>query len=67
LEADNFFLVGLNLHTTRCFSNVLASFPIFRTKSSLEKKLAQTTGKYEEEKASMKKHHSTIAKVWISN
>lgn len=36
---------------------------INRTKSSLEKKLAQTTGKYEEEKASMKKHHSTMAKT----
>ena len=40
-------------------------FLIFRTKTSLEKKLAQTTAKYEEEKASLKKHHSTIAKVWF--
>jgi len=33
-----------------------------RTRTNLEKKLAQTTTKYEEEKASVKKHHSTIAK-----
>lgn len=33
-----------------------------RTRTNLEKKLAQTTAKYEEEKASAKKHHSSIAK-----
>ena len=35
----------------------------FRTKAYLEKKLAQATAKLDEEKASLKKHHSTIAKV----
>ena len=40
-------------------------FSVFSTRTNLEKKLAQTTTKYEEEKASMKKHHSTIAKVWF--
>lgn len=35
---------------------------IARTKTSLEKKLAQTTAKHEDEKASVKKHHSTIVK-----
>lgn len=35
---------------------------VIRTKSSLEKKLAQTAAKYEEEKASVKKHNSTIVK-----
>lgn len=32
------------------------------TRTNLEKKLAQTTAKYEEEKASAKKHHSSISK-----
>ena len=41
------------------------TFSIFSTRTNLEKKLAQTTTKYEEEKASVKKHHSTIAKVWF--
>jgi len=41
------------------------TFSFFSTRTNLEKKLAQTTTKYEEEKASVKKHHSTIAKVWI--
>lgn len=41
------------------------TFSVFSTRTNLEKKLAQTTTKYEEEKASVKKHHSTIAKVWI--
>lgn len=40
------------------------TFSVFSTRTNLEKKLAQTTTKYEEEKASVKKHHSTIAKVW---
>ncbi|XP_073246209.1 centrosomal protein of 112 kDa-like [Porites lutea] len=35
---------------------------IARTKTSLEKKLAQTTAKHEDEKASVKKHHSTVVK-----
>ena len=38
---------------------------VFSTRTNLEKKLAQTTTKYEEEKTSVKKHHSTIAKVWF--
>lgn len=42
------------------------TFSVFSTRTNLEKKLAQTTTKYEEEKASVKKHHSTFAKVWIS-
>ena len=41
------------------------TFSDFSTRTNLEKKLAQTTTKYEEEKASVKKHHSTIAKVWL--
>ena len=40
------------------------TFSVFSARTNLEKKLAQTTAKYEEEKASVKKHHSTIAKVW---
>ena len=40
-------------------------FSVSSTRTNLEKKLAQTTTKYEEEKASVKKHHSTIAKVWF--
>lgn len=35
---------------------------LVRTKAYLEKKLAQATAKLDEEKASLKKHHSTIAK-----
>ena len=43
----------------------MGSFLVFRTKTNSEKKLTQATAKYEEEKASAKKHHSTIAKVWV--
>ena len=48
-----------------CYTNYLhfVAFPVHSTRTNLEKKLAQTTAKYEEEKASAKKHHSSIAKV----
>jgi len=45
------------------FIDSSVSFSVFSTRTNLEKKLAQATTKYEEEKASVKKHHSTIAKV----
>lgn len=35
---------------------------LVRSKANLEKKVAQTTAKFDEEKTSLKKHHSTIAK-----
>ena len=45
------------------FIDSSVSLSVFSTRTNLEKKLTQTTTKYEEEKASVKKHHSTIAKV----
>ena len=58
-------LVGCETTETMCYTNYLhfVTFPVRSTRTNLEKKLAQTTAKYEEEKASAKKHHSSIAKV----
>ena len=56
---------GCETTETMCYTNYLhfVAFPVHSTRTNLEKKLAQTTAKSEEEKASAKKHHSSIAKV----
>ena len=60
MQLEEMGFVALLIH-----SRFSVTFSVFSTRTNLEKKLAQTTTKYEEEKASVKKHHSTIAKVWI--